>query len=253
MCSTAIPSTFFTTELHQALLEQKFGLNTFHLTTSTTSLRAAASVTLLEGNTITISLTSCGYTVRFTVNCPARFTLIIVFLDWNIQKPPRENIRKSRATPSIHQPSVWKEETRAFSSWTGKDILGIPLFLASRMEFQFTWVRGSSAILVYNELTRISFQWIPFRHILLTMPTVPYTTVQSNFRCALTSSPDTDNIPWLLFPKYYRCALYHEKLHIYSKYRITSDICIQGSMSSLRLPVFARLSNASLYISLVNT
>ncbi|CAL1712703.1 unnamed protein product [Somion occarium] len=56
------PSDFTQVELEQALSEQSFGITSYKITSST-DLQASARVVLLEGNTITISLTSRGYEV----------------------------------------------------------------------------------------------------------------------------------------------------------------------------------------------
>lgn len=57
-------STFFTSELDRSLREQSFGIAGFETMRPTGSLEASAHVTLLEGDVVTISLTSRGYQVN---------------------------------------------------------------------------------------------------------------------------------------------------------------------------------------------
>lgn len=57
------PLPFCTAELERALSEQLFGISSYSITLSS-PLRAVASVTLLEGRTVAIQLTTRGYTVR---------------------------------------------------------------------------------------------------------------------------------------------------------------------------------------------
>jgi len=54
-------SSFFTAELERSLREQSFGIAGFEPMRPSGSLEASAHVTLLEGEAITISLTSRGY------------------------------------------------------------------------------------------------------------------------------------------------------------------------------------------------
>ncbi|KZP33438.1 hypothetical protein FIBSPDRAFT_1036007 [Athelia psychrophila] len=54
-------SSFFTAELDRSLREQSFGIAGFEPMRPSGSLEASAHVTLLEGEAITISLTSRGY------------------------------------------------------------------------------------------------------------------------------------------------------------------------------------------------
>ncbi len=56
------PTTFAKTELERALSEQAFGISSYEVV-SCTELEASAVVTLLEGKTVSISLTPRGYTV----------------------------------------------------------------------------------------------------------------------------------------------------------------------------------------------
>ena len=56
------PPTFTQEELARALKEQSFGINTYEII-STTPLKATASVILLEGQTILVSLSSRGFQV----------------------------------------------------------------------------------------------------------------------------------------------------------------------------------------------
>ena len=51
-------------ELHRALDEQSFGIATYTIAPSASALQAIASVTLLEGQTILITLSARGYRVR---------------------------------------------------------------------------------------------------------------------------------------------------------------------------------------------
>ncbi|KAF8895371.1 hypothetical protein BD779DRAFT_1668656 [Infundibulicybe gibba] len=57
------PSSFYTAELQRALTEQAFGIKSFQITSST-SMQATASVTLLEGNTIIVNLATGGYFIE---------------------------------------------------------------------------------------------------------------------------------------------------------------------------------------------
>lgn len=63
--SSVIPpsSSFWAEELQRALAEQSFGIRVYSII-ATTPLRATASVTLHEGHSIFILLTSRGYSVR---------------------------------------------------------------------------------------------------------------------------------------------------------------------------------------------
>lgn len=58
--SMTSPSAFYAQELENALAEQSFGIHNFKITTAS-PLQCSASVTLLEGNTIQITLKNCGY------------------------------------------------------------------------------------------------------------------------------------------------------------------------------------------------
>ncbi|KAF8622871.1 hypothetical protein AX15_006684 [Amanita polypyramis BW_CC] len=58
------PSTFYAEELNNALQEQSFGIHGFTIISSTSSLQCSASVTLLEGNTIRITLRDAGYSIE---------------------------------------------------------------------------------------------------------------------------------------------------------------------------------------------
>ncbi|KAG2112222.1 uncharacterized protein F5147DRAFT_572555 [Suillus discolor] len=57
-------TSFYHTELSKALSEQAFGLARFDICRSSSPHEATASVTLLEGRTIRITLTARGYQVR---------------------------------------------------------------------------------------------------------------------------------------------------------------------------------------------
>jgi len=59
---TSLPPSFFSSELRRALTEQLFGIESFVIK-SDSVLESTAAVTLLEGKSITISLSSCGYHV----------------------------------------------------------------------------------------------------------------------------------------------------------------------------------------------
>ncbi|KIK57208.1 hypothetical protein GYMLUDRAFT_764010 [Collybiopsis luxurians FD-317 M1] len=59
------PSEFYLNELERALSEQAAAINSFSITSSS-SLQATASVTLLEGNTVIIQLTDRGYHLEAT-------------------------------------------------------------------------------------------------------------------------------------------------------------------------------------------
>jgi hypothetical protein len=63
MSSPDLPSSFFGDELLRSLAEQSFGIKSF-CTHAATQLQATASVTLLEGHNIDITLTIQGYSVR---------------------------------------------------------------------------------------------------------------------------------------------------------------------------------------------
>ncbi|KAG1822842.1 uncharacterized protein BJ212DRAFT_1255734, partial [Suillus subaureus] len=56
--------SFYHTELSRALSEQAFGLTRFDVYGGSSPHEATASVTLLEGRTIRITLTARGYQVR---------------------------------------------------------------------------------------------------------------------------------------------------------------------------------------------
>ena len=56
------PTTFTKSELERALSEQSFGISAYEIVTCT-ELEASAVVTLLEGKTVSVSLTPRGYTV----------------------------------------------------------------------------------------------------------------------------------------------------------------------------------------------
>lgn len=56
------PSAFYARELGKALGEQSFGIRDFQITEDS-SLQCSASVTLLEGNTIQVTLKKSGYSV----------------------------------------------------------------------------------------------------------------------------------------------------------------------------------------------
>ena len=60
------PPTFTQEELARALKEQSFGINSYEIV-STTPLKATASVVLLEGQTILVSLSSRGFQVRHSI------------------------------------------------------------------------------------------------------------------------------------------------------------------------------------------
>ncbi|KAF4577352.1 hypothetical protein EYR40_009289 [Pleurotus pulmonarius] len=63
MCATTQKS-FAADELSRALTEQSFGITSYRLETSASTLLASAVVTLLEGKTIRITLTSQGYHIE---------------------------------------------------------------------------------------------------------------------------------------------------------------------------------------------
>lgn len=63
---TSSQESFAQTELVQALTEESYGLKSFEIIRKT-QLESAAKVTTLEGDTITISLTSRGYQVRILI------------------------------------------------------------------------------------------------------------------------------------------------------------------------------------------
>jgi Protein of unknown function (DUF727) len=64
MTTSPAQSTFLSSELQRALNEQSFGIATYTLAPSASALQAIASVTLLEGRTIFITLSARGYRVR---------------------------------------------------------------------------------------------------------------------------------------------------------------------------------------------
>ncbi|KAF9019213.1 hypothetical protein BDZ89DRAFT_325868 [Hymenopellis radicata] len=57
------PSSFFDNELRLSLTEQQFGIRSFTLLPTPTSLTAKASVILLDGTQLYVALTSRGYVV----------------------------------------------------------------------------------------------------------------------------------------------------------------------------------------------
>lgn len=61
MCA-ANPSSFYADELHRALQEQSFGIESFSMENAT-SLQATATVKILEGLNVTLKLTIRGFTV----------------------------------------------------------------------------------------------------------------------------------------------------------------------------------------------
>ncbi|KAI0647789.1 hypothetical protein C8Q79DRAFT_924886 [Trametes meyenii] len=63
------PSVFVREELERALTEQSFGISGFELTSSS-PLKAAARVALLEGDSILISLTSRGFQLHSPSEAP---------------------------------------------------------------------------------------------------------------------------------------------------------------------------------------
>jgi hypothetical protein len=56
------PPNFYADELETALKEQSFGIGDFTIT-ATEPIQCSASVTLLEGRTIVITLRNAGYSV----------------------------------------------------------------------------------------------------------------------------------------------------------------------------------------------
>lgn len=72
--------SFFYLELERALNEQSFGITRFQLARPTTSLEASAYVTLLEGNTVHISLSARGYQVCKVFLLPHGVTFLILEL-----------------------------------------------------------------------------------------------------------------------------------------------------------------------------
>lgn len=71
--SMASPPNFCTEELQRALKEQSFGVQAYRMDTSSSmSLQASASVTLLEGSTINIMLSQVGYAVSRRSPCASR-------------------------------------------------------------------------------------------------------------------------------------------------------------------------------------
>ncbi|KAF8743933.1 hypothetical protein AX14_013986 [Amanita brunnescens Koide BX004] len=57
------PSAFYARELGNALREQSFGIHDFEITEDSL-LQCSASVTLLEGNTIQVTLKNSGYSIE---------------------------------------------------------------------------------------------------------------------------------------------------------------------------------------------
>jgi len=60
---------FDSDELQRALEEQSFGIAGFELLSSTSSLESSALVTLLEGDVVTISVSSRGYQLLKNPGC----------------------------------------------------------------------------------------------------------------------------------------------------------------------------------------
>ncbi|KAI0669263.1 hypothetical protein C8Q78DRAFT_1042559 [Trametes maxima] len=71
MASTqqSTPSAFVREELERALAEQSFGISGFEVTSSS-PLKAAARVDLLEGDSVLISLTSRGFQLHSPSEAP---------------------------------------------------------------------------------------------------------------------------------------------------------------------------------------
>jgi hypothetical protein len=61
------PSAFYARELGNALREQSFGIHDFEITEDSL-LQCSASVTLLEGNTIQVTLKNSGYSVSILLD-----------------------------------------------------------------------------------------------------------------------------------------------------------------------------------------
>jgi len=67
------PSAFLSNELENVLTEQAFGITSFVVDPSSAGLQASASVVLLEGNSVTIHLSSRGYSLDWNrSNLPSR-------------------------------------------------------------------------------------------------------------------------------------------------------------------------------------
>ena len=86
------PSAFYARELGKALGEQSFGIHNFQ-TTEDSSLQCSASVTLLEGNTIQVTLKNSGYSVS-----------VLWFLMWSLTPYHPNQIENSeRETQQTHE------------------------------------------------------------------------------------------------------------------------------------------------------
>jgi hypothetical protein len=100
--------SFYYTELNKALAEQAYGLAKFDVSSST-SHEAAASVTLLEGKTIRITLSARGYQVRvaFASSLPLSLT------SFSLMVARSMNLSKVSYRPSV--PRTRKRGGRLYS------------------------------------------------------------------------------------------------------------------------------------------
>ncbi|EJF57081.1 hypothetical protein DICSQDRAFT_70216 [Dichomitus squalens LYAD-421 SS1] len=73
--ATPVQRAFAHDELERALKEQSFGITSFEIV-STTPLKAAASVVLLEGPTVLVSLSNRGFQVHPDLDAEAVFETI---------------------------------------------------------------------------------------------------------------------------------------------------------------------------------
>jgi len=94
--SKIMSPSFYQTELSKALSEQAFGLARFDVCGGSSPHEATASVTLLEGRTIRITLTVRGYQVRIVCMWPTftKFSFSLM------------GIRSSNLSRASYRPSV---------------------------------------------------------------------------------------------------------------------------------------------------
>jgi len=157
------PSTFCTDELQRALTEQSFGITNFSISTST-SLRATAFVTLLEGHTITIALSTHGYSVRYLATypfdyrnwsrtCPCRISSSQLVLPHH-SKRRGPYLKPSRPCFSLSAPHTSRRDKRSWSgSWKS---------YANRARFLIIYIlRG----LGFYRISLLDIQWQMHDHI----------------------------------------------------------------------------------------
>lgn len=114
--STKIMSpSFYYTELNKALSEQAFGLGQFDVKSSTPH-EATASVTLLEGRTIRITLSARGYQVRAAHAC-----MPLSLTSFSLMEVGSSNLSRVSCRPSV-QPMRKREERLYFRACEACDV-----------------------------------------------------------------------------------------------------------------------------------